>query len=161
MANFCVSSPPATKNSTPTRSNAFLSLVLVWYPRHRSNAQRTHSARPRPPLLPSLLVLLYTFFCFSATHHKIDLRTLHEDEKCAWISTGEPGASARSPPALRPAPGRTLGQPSHVGQPSRKLGQPSQVGQPRLTWDVPSGWAVPVRWDVPRKPGPAQFFPGC
>ena len=63
MANFCVSSPPATKNSTPTRSNAFLS--LVWYPRHRSNAQRTtRSARPRAPLLPSFMTLIYTFFPF-------------------------------------------------------------------------------------------------
>ena len=29
------------------------------------------------------------------------------------------------------------------------------VGQPRLSWDGPA------RWDVPRKPGPTQFFPGC
>ena len=45
-------------HSTPTRSNAFLS--LVWYPRHRSNAQRTHSARPRPPLPPSLMSIFFT-----------------------------------------------------------------------------------------------------
>ena len=54
--------PPATKNSTPTRSNAFLSLLsgTTRYPRHRSNAQRTRSARPRAPLLPSLMTI-YTF----------------------------------------------------------------------------------------------------
>ena len=64
MANFCVSSPPATKNSTPIlRFRAFLTDGnLVWYPRHRSNAQRTCSARPRAPLLPLLMVLFYTFY---------------------------------------------------------------------------------------------------
>ena len=41
------------------RSNAFLS--LVWYPRHRSNAQRTRSARPLAPLLPLLMTFFYFF----------------------------------------------------------------------------------------------------
>ena len=55
-------SHPQLKNSTPTRSNAFLSLLsgTTRYPRHRSNAQRTRSARPRAPLLPSLMTI-YTF----------------------------------------------------------------------------------------------------
>ena len=46
------------------RSYAFglSSRNLVWYPRHRSNAQRTCSARPRAPLLPLLMVLFYTFY---------------------------------------------------------------------------------------------------
>ena len=69
MANFCVSSPPATKNSTPIRSNAFLS--LVWYPRHRSNAQRTHSAR-LPRGLDVLRCYPYSFsilYFFGRKHH--------------------------------------------------------------------------------------------
>ena len=44
---------PQPKIAPQPRSNAFLS--LVWYPRHRSNAQRTRSARPRAPLLPLLM----------------------------------------------------------------------------------------------------------
>ena len=40
VSRVCPGSPRC-----PTRSNAFLS--LVWYPRHRSNAQRTRSTRPR------------------------------------------------------------------------------------------------------------------
>ena len=43
-------------NSPPIRSNAFNR--LGWYPRHRSDALRTRSARPGAPLPPSLM----TFF---------------------------------------------------------------------------------------------------
>ena len=78
----------ATRNqqySTPTRSYAFLS--LVWYPRHRSNAQRTCSARPRAPLLPLLMVLFYTFLSkagrlvlsFSRLYPSSDFRVSHPD----------------------------------------------------------------------------------
>ena len=73
-----------------------------------------------------------------------------------------------------------LGQPNQVRQPSRtgtahsqggtaqaELGQPSRLGRPSPTWDIrkigcPSpDRDGPARWDVPRKPGPAQFFPRC